>query len=546
MTSTLVAAGGLGVERRSLRPAAADAETMGARPRVATVAVATWLTLAGILVVGAAVRLWQVGAVGFNTDEAVYVGQAAAIANNPELKPYFPLFRAHPLLFQFMLSTVFTLTGGVSDVMGRTVSVALGVVTLWLVFELGRLLYGRAAGLIAALLVAVMPYHVVVTRQVLLDGPMTLFATLALFATAKYAVTGVRVWLYAAGAAMGLTFLSKETGIILFGAIYALFTLAPSIKVRFRDVIVSVAAFVAVVSTFPLALTLAGGGGQTSAQHYLVWQLFRRPNHEAGFYLANVPPAVGPLVIAAAVVGLWLVRRRIDWRERLLLAWIAVVVCFFQLWPVKGFQYLLPAATPLAVLAARGIVALGHLPTPWLDSVVRRRPNSVARLVGAVPRTALLAAVVAGSLFVGSWSLVQPSESPQLLAGSGGVPGGRETGTWIRENTPTGAEMMTIGPSMANIVQFYGHRRAYGISVSPNPLKRNPSYDPIVNADLQIRANELQYIVWDSYSAARSPFFSAKLLDYVERYHGRVLYTEMVRGQDGSQVPVIVVYEVRR
>ena len=41
---------------------------------------------------------------GYNTDEAVYAGQAAAIAGVPYLKDMFPVFRAHPLLFQFILS----------------------------------------------------------------------------------------------------------------------------------------------------------------------------------------------------------------------------------------------------------------------------------------------------------------------------------------------------------------------------------------------------------------------------------------------------------
>ena len=75
-----------------------------------------------------------------------------------------------------------------------------------------------------------------------------------------------------------------------------------------------------------------------------------------------------------------------------------------------------------------------------------------------------------------------------FLAGSGGVPGGREAGAWILKHTPTGSEFMTVGPSMANIIEFYGHREAYGLSISPNPLRRNPSYQPILNPDLQIRS----------------------------------------------------------
>ena len=38
---------------------------------------------------------------------------------------------------------------------------------------------------------------------------------------------------------------------------------------------------------------------------------------------------------------------------------------------------------------------------------------------------------------------------------------------------------MTIGPSMANILQFYGHRKAYGLSVSP----KSSAPQPIVSAD---------------------------------------------------------------
>lgn len=75
------------------------------------------------------------------------------------------------------------------------------------------------------------------------------------------------------------------------------------------------------------------------------------------------------------------------------------------------------------------------------------------------------------------------------------MPGVREAGTWIRLHTPEGAKLLTIGSSMANIIQFYGHRKAYGLSVSPNPLHRNPSYEPVTNPDLWLRNGELQYIV---------------------------------------------------
>ena len=144
------------------------------------------------------------------------------------------------------------------------------------------------------------------------------------------------------------------------------------------------------------------------------------------------------------------------------------------------------------------------------------------------------------SLAVPSWLAVQPATGISVLAGTGGVPGGREMGEWIHDNIPEGAEFMTVGPSMANLVRFYGHRLAFGLSVSPNPLNRNPSYEPIINPDQAIRNSNLQYLVWDSYSTSRSHFFGDKIVAYAERYNGRVIYTYKSAGKE-----TIIIYEVR-
>ena len=504
--------------------------------RVGSLARAESVSVVLILLVGIAVRLWGINSFGFNTDEAVYAGQAAAIAQDPDLKEIFPIFRAHPLLVQLLLAVTFTF--GVNDLLARVAAVAVGIATIFLVYRIASLLYGVRAGLIGALIIALMPYHVVVTRQVLLDGPMALITTLTLYLLVKFGLTQRAVWLYAAGASTGLAFLAKETSIILISAIYAFLALSPELRVRIRDLAISAAAMVLVIAPFPLSLLLAGGGGTERTQQYLVWQLLRRSNHEWDFYPSVVPPAIGLAVIALAIVGIVAWRSTIGWPEKLLIAWIVLPTVFFQLWPVKGFQYLIATAPPIAVLAAR---ALALWAPRWVELFGRTlridwlRPAAIG--------------LIAFSLFLPTWSRVQGATSDEFLAGTGGVPGGREAGLWLRENTPEGATLMTIGPSMANILQFYGHRRAYGLSVSPDPLHRNPAYDPLKNPDLLIRSNDLQYAVWDSFSAARSEFFSDGLMQLVRRYHGRAIHTETarVRAEDGSlnERPVIVIYEVR-
>ena len=490
-----------------------------------------------IVVIAAAMRLYGLTAVGMNSDEAVYSGQAASIAGDAALTPFFPIFRAHPLLVQTTLALAFNIEGG--DTVARLTATIIGLATIVLVYLLGSLLYGRRVGLVAALFVAVMPYHVIVTRQFLLDGPLTFLTTLTLYCLARFGKGNSYAWLYAAGAVLGLAFLSKETAIVFIAATYAFLALVPDLFVRLRHLAIAMLTMGLVIACFPLSLALAGGGGASTAQQYFVWQLLRRPNHDLLFYPTVVPQAVGLLLLLVALVSLWVFRSSADWRLRLLLAWVFVPVTFFELWPTKGFQYLLPAAPVVAILAARLLVDWRPRRVPeaprWVPKVVRQ-PRSLAVLI------------VAASLAVQSAFTILGPPAGQVLAGGGGVSGGREAGQWIDTNLPASAQLMTIGPSMGNILQFYGHRTARALSVSPDPLKRNPSYAPIRNADLSVRTGEFRYLVWDAFSAARTSHFSDKLMELVRRYDGRLVHVQSLSGAaSGTTIgtPIIQIYEVQ-
>ena len=367
-------------------------------PKLSEVTVSR-IILAIALVAGTFLRVWQINTMGYNTDEAVYAGQGASVAGVPILKDLFPTFRAHPLLFQFMLSISYKIH--FSDLIGRLLAVAVGLASIFITYQLGKTLYGRLPGVLAATFLALMPYHVVVSRQVLLDGPMMFFATLTLYMLARFGKTQRVSWLFAASAAMGLTFLSKETGIILMGSIYTFLALAPEVRVRIRDLVVASVILGLTMAPFPITL-MAVSGGSSTGRNYLIWQLFRRPNHEWSFYLQVVPPAVGILVIAAAALGLVLLWKERSWREKLLLAWIFVPVAFFQLWPVKGFQYLLPIAPPLAVLAGRllGVLAakIRVIKIPRIRKELFLHPSI----------TWLAVAGIVFSLGFSSWQRIQP------------------------------------------------------------------------------------------------------------------------------------------
>ena len=135
-----------------------------------------------------------------------------------------------------------------------------------------------------------------------------------------------------------------------------------------------------------------------------------------------------------------------------------------------------------------------------------------------------------------------------FTAGTGGLEASRPVGEWIKHNTLPDAQFLTIGPSFANIIQFYAKRRALALSVSPNPLHRNPTYQPVLNADLMVRTNAVQYLVYDSYSAARTPFFAHRLMSFVHKYNGILVYADMQVTQQAdrttSKVAIVLVYEV--
>lgn len=489
-------------------------ERWAARP--APDGVATTLLVAA-LASGTALRFLGLGAVGLNSDEAVYAAQAASLAGNEHFTPLFPVVRAHPLLLQTLISPFYA--HGVPDTAGRYATAAFGVGTVVLTYLLGRVLYHPRVGALGALLLAVMPYHVVISRQIILDGPMAFFLTGALLCLAVGARRRDGRWLVATGAALGLAVLSKEPAVIMLGSCFAFLALTTRVTRPLRYPFVGAGVALALTVTYPLLTAIAGGGHGGAS--YLIWQLSRAPNHTFTFYLATVGVAMGVGTLLLAAGGLVAFHPMLGWRETLLLSWLAVPLAYFEIWPTKGFTYLTALAPVVALLAAVAVFRLGWRGGP-------RRLAAVVLAAGCV--VSLLVPAVLG--------IVRPTTSG--LAGAGGLPGGREAGQWIATHSPERSQFITIGPSMANLVQFYGGRRADGLSVSPNPLHRNPTYSPIRNADLALRDGTYQYIVWDTYSAHRSQHFSDRAMDLVARFHGLKVHEE----KDGDGHPLIVIYEV--
>lgn len=497
-----------------------------------------------VLALAAYLRFRQLTAVGFNSDEAVYTGSAQALAGHRALESMFPIFRAHPILVQLLVAQALRVSD--TDWSARAVTAGFGVLAVGLTYLIGARLYGRAAGLAAAGLLAVMPYHVLVSRQVLLDGPMACFGVLCLYCVARAVEDAPRRWIAAAGAALGLAALSKETAVVLAGGLFVFGMVGATGRLRRRHLPIGLGVFLVVFSAYPLSVKLAGAS--STGQDFLLWQLLRRANHPLWFYFTTLPSGIGPAVLLLAAIALVVQRSRFGWRERLLVSWTAIPVVFFTVWPVKGYQYLLPVAPALTVLAA---VPIARLWAARRGTLSRRlgRPPSNDRVRGALllATAPVLTIGVMATLFVPTWQQTSPSASTTFLAGTGGLPGGRAAGQWIARHIPEGAQLLGAGPSIANVLEYYGGHHVGALSVSTDPRDRNPVYRPVLNPDLAVRTGDYQYLVWDSYTAARTAYFAAELRKLVDKYHGVAVYTGTVPVSTALgtvPVPVIIIYEV--
>lgn len=120
------------------------------------------LGLAAILGAAAGLRLWGLGQTGLWLDEGISVW----FASQP-LDQFFAYlrFEANPALFYLLLKAWLSL--GQGDLWVRLLPALLGTASVGLVYILGRRLFAsKGAGLIAALLIALSPFHLHYSQEV--------------------------------------------------------------------------------------------------------------------------------------------------------------------------------------------------------------------------------------------------------------------------------------------------------------------------------------------------------------------------------------------
>ena len=115
--------------------------------------------------------------------------------------------------------------------------------------------------------------------------------------------------------------------------------------------------------------------------------------------------------------------------------------------------------------------------------------------------------------------------------------------------TPTHAQLLALGPSMATVPEFYGQRRVFALSASPDPADRNPAYAPVPNPDLAVRQGRFLHVVWAPTPPHPSPVFGAEITGLVNKCHAVAMFTSTITGKAKSgtpvDTPVIIINRVR-
>ncbi|MGN6189797.1 MAG: glycosyltransferase family 39 protein, partial [Conexibacter sp.] len=222
--------------------------------------------LAAVVALAAALRLWSYGRVAGNPFYDAAVRSMSLSWHNLFVGAFDPTAMSAvdkaPLDLWLQVASVKLL--GWSSTALRLPELIAGIAAVALVYDLGRRLFGRAAGLAAATALAVVPASVVTARSDTMDAVMMALVLLAAVCVVRAAqAPRARLrWMLAAGVALGLAFNVKLAEALLplpALLVLAWLALGGGRLARLRALVAAGAAFVAVALAWLVALGLAPG-----------------------------------------------------------------------------------------------------------------------------------------------------------------------------------------------------------------------------------------------------------------------------------------------
>jgi 4-amino-4-deoxy-L-arabinose transferase-like glycosyltransferase len=197
-----------------------------------------WPLLPGLLL-GAALRFPGL-AHDLYGDEAEYATVSRSLAQSLFLLVYPAIegFGPQPFVSQppFLLYLGAWAGAATSPAFGPLlVSATLGTLTIAVVYVLGLRFRGRWMGAVAALFLAILPFHVAVSRSAQLDAGFTFLVALTLLAFTEWLRDPRPRWALATGAALAMTVFGKLPGVLVALPVVAVLALRWGPLLRRRE-----------------------------------------------------------------------------------------------------------------------------------------------------------------------------------------------------------------------------------------------------------------------------------------------------------------------
>ena len=487
------------------------------------------IPLVMIIVLGLFLRSWDLGGNGFNGDESIYSGQAASLLGEKDFLKDFAVFRAHPLLLQSLLSVAFALFG-IHDTVARIIPVIFGTLSIFVTYLLAKELFDRKVGLVSSLILALLPFHIVFSRQVLLDVPLSFFVILFLYFMTKYKITECNIYSYWTGVSCGLCLISKEIGIIML-PIYVVYSLIThTLKLQKFSVFLIGFAFAIVPY---VSLILIRRDAVNAFFTYANFQVSREATIYSLRYASTlINEAFGYVLSILIIVSVILIllecksTKSKKYRDQIILLAISLgtLFIFYQLLPSQGDRFLI-TLVPIGV-----ILGCSFLVTKYVN---RFNKNKVI-YVCLIPLI-----VLSNNFFI---SKLLPVDDLRI-SDNIGTPWKREVALWIKNNTPPDANVLTAQMTMANVIRFYSNHEVYTFELSSNP-----SYIRLDNPALLILNKNVSIIVEDRDPALLQNSVVADLKKYRAYFDPELVYTaykySTENGRD-EKIPMVKVYQLR-
>lgn len=119
----------------------------------------------------------------------------------------------YPPAFDLVTGVFYNILGP-SVFSARLVAVIFGVLTVWVVYETANQVYGPKVGLVASLLIAIMPGFIWLSRLALLESMLLFFFSISLFLFLSWLRTNSIKILFLAGVSLGFGFLVKYQALV--------------------------------------------------------------------------------------------------------------------------------------------------------------------------------------------------------------------------------------------------------------------------------------------------------------------------------------------